>query len=261
MSLEVLKPLLTALVLPPALPLLMAVAGHWLTRRARLPGRLLFWIGMGSAWLFSCNGAAVWLSHSLLPTFQPATVADLKAKGVQAVVVLGGGMHLHSDEYGSPQLSAPSLVRLRYGAWLARSAALPLAFSGGVGWASVGTGAQPEAAGAMQAAHDFGVSLRWADDQSRDTLDNASRTAQLLRQDGINRIALVSHAWHLPRAVAAFEDAGLRVLPAPTAYIQTESRGALEWLPSGEGLYNSRNVWREYLGIRLSSLTRWLKQI
>jgi hypothetical protein len=41
----------------------------------------------------------------------------------------------YAPEYGVGNLAAPSLERLRYGLWLSRSTGVPVAFSGGVGWA------------------------------------------------------------------------------------------------------------------------------
>ena len=148
MVLDVFKPILTALALPPASPLLFALLVPMLFGRSRVFGRVSLWLGLLAACLFSCSGTAVWLSDALLPPVAPTTVAQLKAQKVQVIVVLGGGMQRSSPEYGSPQLSANSLQRVRYGAWLGRQSGLPLAFSGGVGWASTGTESATEAEGA-----------------------------------------------------------------------------------------------------------------
>lgn len=260
MSLEDFKPVLTALMLPPASALLLMLSGPLLFGRHRVVRRVLFWTGLFAAWLLSCNASAVFLSKSLLPQVAPTSATLLKAGQVQAIVVLGGGMQRSSPEYGSPQLSAPSLVRMRYGAWLSRQSGLPLAFSGGVGWASVGTSTATEASGAQQAAKDFGLTLRWAEDRSRDTAESAVLTRKLLQKDGVDRIALVTHSWHMPRSVAAFEAVGFTVVPAPTGFIQSESRELLEWLPSSEGILNSRMVLREWLGLHSKALQSWLKR-
>ena len=70
--------------------------------------------------------------------------------------------------------------------------------------------------------------------------------------DGVRRIALVTHAWHMPRAVQAFERAGLQVVPAPTGFTRPQQRALLEWLPSGSGLQSSREILREWLGMRIA---------
>lgn len=248
-----LKPLITALLLPPASPLLLVMAGMLLRRRNRAACGALVIAGVLATWLLACNVVAVQLARTLLPATEalpPAQAPQLRAKGVQAIVVLGGGMESHAVEYGRPQLAAVSLTRLRYGAWLARQSGLPLAFSGGIGWSSVGTDIPAEAQGAGDAAMEWGTPLRWAEDQSRDTVENAQNMYRLLQADHVAHIALVTHAWHMPRAQKAFEQAGFIVVAAPMGYIRPLYRDWLEWLPSAEGLAQSRTVLREWLGLR-----------
>lgn len=47
--------------------------------------------------------------------------------------------------------------------------------------------------------------------RSRDTRENARFAASLLRRRGIDRVALVTCAWHLPRATKLFRAAGIDV--------------------------------------------------
>jgi uncharacterized SAM-binding protein YcdF (DUF218 family) len=74
-----------------------------------------------------------------------------------------------------------------------------------------------------------------------------------MRADRIQRIALVSDAWHLPRATGHFQAAGFQVVPAPTGLPGWRERPVLEWLPSTHGLTGSRQVLREWLGLKLTS--------
>jgi hypothetical protein len=74
-------------------------------------------------------------------------------------------------------------------------------------------------------------------------------TAAMLQRDGIVRIALITHAWHMPRSLREFESAGLEVTPAPMGYIQNDVKPLLQWLPSGKGLRDSAWVLRECLGL------------
>jgi uncharacterized SAM-binding protein YcdF (DUF218 family) len=94
---------------------------------------------------------------------------------------------------------------------------------------------------------DFGIRPRWVETVSRDTVENAELSARLLKPAGIERIALVSHGAHLPRAVPLFEQQGLWVAPAPTAF-STGSPSLLEELLPGGGLGRSRQALAEYLG-------------
>ena len=247
-ELSALKPVLTSLVIPPAGLLLAAFLGVVLAWKKYRAGLALAAVSLMLLWLLCCDGVAVWLARTALPQYAPLKVTELKAHKVQAIVVLGGGLQLDAPEYGEPQPSERTAARLRYGIELSRKTGLPLAFTGGTGW-----GADPDitateaSVAARVAQQDYGVKLRWAEDQSRDTAGNARLLAPLLKQDGVQRIALVTDAWHLPRAVAAFERNGMTVSPAPTGFVVPEGKRLYQWLPSARGLQASRSVLRECL--------------
>jgi uncharacterized SAM-binding protein YcdF (DUF218 family) len=253
-----LKPWLTALAMPPALGLLWIAFGILLLalRSRKRLGVFAITLGLAFTWLVSCNGFAVWMGQHWLPQAAaidlPTAHQILRQQKVQAIIVLGGGVESRSREYGSAQPARTTAARLHYGVVLARSTGLPLGFSGGQGWAA-DKRTETEAQTVQTWLSQLGLPpLRWAESQSRDTLENARLTAALLRKDGVQRIALVTHAWHMPRAQRAFERAGLTVLPAPMGYTDPLYSPGLEWLPSEEGLRNSRNILRELLGTALA---------
>jgi uncharacterized SAM-binding protein YcdF (DUF218 family) len=248
MQLGELKPILGALVLPPAGPLFLALAGLLLARWRRRAGLALATTAIVALWLLSTNGIAVILARTLLPQ---VPVVQARAMGTtQAIVVLGGRVDLDTPEYGTPQLGGTAENRLRYGAWLARRTGKPLAYAGGKGWAGLSTEQEPEAQVAKRAAsEEYGITLRWLEDQSRDTRENAEFMARAMKRDGIKRIALVTDSWHMPRAIKAFRAAGFDVVPAPTGYPQVIRNPVLEWLPSDDGVQLSRQVLREWLAL------------
>lgn len=49
----------------------------------------------------------------------------------------------------------------------------------------------------------------------KDTHDESVTVARLVEQRGWHRVILVTHDWHMPRAAAAFEKAGVHVLRSP----------------------------------------------
>lgn len=240
-----LKPVLTALVLPPAGPLLLALLGVLIATRRRRLGLAVATLAIATAFLLGTNAVALLLAPHLMPDVRAAQPQDLQA--AQAIVVLGGGVHPEAPEYGVAQPSPHTLQRLRYGAWLARQTGKPLAFAGGVGWAAAGTGVEPEGAVARRVLDEYGLQPRWLDDRSRDTAENAARMAQILHPAGVRRIALVTDATHMPRAAAAFRRAGFEVAQAPTDFPSPRSRPLLEWLPSGAGAQANRSLLREWL--------------
>ena len=259
-TLLALKPLLTTLVLPATSGLLfLAAMLLWGWRRSvsrrqlsiHLPmaGGLLACAGL---WLLSCPAVALWLSVHLLPQVSPTSPKALLRDKVQAIVVLGGGVEQRSPEYGGPNLPPESMARLLYGMYLAQATQLPMAYTGGVGWGAEGE-QTPEAQVAAQAlARLHGPALRWQENQSRDTRENARMTAQLLQRDGVTRVAIVTHAWHMPRSLRQFETAGLQVTAAPMGYINADMQPVLLWLPSGSALRDSAWLIKEWLGLRLT---------
>ncbi len=250
-----LKPILTTLVLPAtsgllALFVLCIWAWRRCTRVARLPVAMASLVTL-LMWLLSCQALAIWLSVHLLPQVSPITPDDLKRQDVQAIVVLGGGVENAALEYDGPTLSPDAMSRLLYAVHLARVTHLPMAYTGGIGWAGQ-SGQTSEAEVAALVLGRLGApALRWQEGQSRDTRENALLTAAMLKNDGITHIALVTHAWHMPRSVYQFNATGLKVVPAPMGYIRSDISPLLQWLPSGHGLRESGWVIREWLGLLL----------
>ena len=259
MELGALKSLLTTVLLPPMSLMLLAFFGLVLAARRKRAGLLLSAVALVMLWLLGCQGTAVWLARTALPQYPPVTLAQLKANQVQAIVVLGGGINPLAPEYGQAQPGPATAARLRYGVWLAKQSGLPVAFTGGSGWAADSTtpGTQPatEAAVAARIAEqDYGIKLRWLESQSRDTSENARLLAPMLKRDGIARIALVTDAMHMPRSVGEFERTGLTITPAPTGYVLPTKTWLLQWLPSSEGLYSSTRLMHELLGLTAAKL-------
>ena len=241
-----LKPYLTALVMPPTLPLLVIFAGLALTRRRRRIGQTLAWLGALSLWLLSANAPAVWLHNTLIPSYPSAQPAVLQQAQVQAIVILGGGVETGLPD-GVAQLKRSALDRLRHGAELSRASGLPIMATGGVGWGAKSASESEAQVTARVALDAFGIQVRWQESASRDTHENARNAHQMLAAQGITRIVLVTHSWHMPRSVKAFEQAGFVVTPAPMGHPVHNHTSLLEWLPSSGGLETSHAVLRERL--------------
>jgi uncharacterized SAM-binding protein YcdF (DUF218 family) len=74
-----------------------------------------------------------------------------------------------------------------------------------------------------------------------------------MKEQGVKRIALVSHARHLRRAVANFEALGMEVVPAPMGFSRL-TVDAFAFLPSASALAVSNRALHEWLGIFASRI-------
>ena len=96
---------------------------------------------------------------------------------------------------------------------------------------------------------DFGVKVRWLESASDNTRENAQLTAKLLLPEGHKRVAVVTHAWHMPRSVNAFEQAGFAVVPAPTTYSSARGFSVFDFVPSSAALQGTARALHEWIGI------------
>ena len=145
-------------------------------------------------WVLSCNATAYSLNQLLLRTYPPLSTPTLKQ--AQAIVVLGGGVELYAPEYGQATLSAAAYQRLVYGRYLKTFHDLPLVYSGGKGWGAPSAQTVTEAqVAAYVLQRDFGQTFFLADDESRDTRENALRSNGLPSAGGLQLTNRVLHEW------------------------------------------------------------------
>lgn len=182
-----------------------------------------------------------------LESYPPLQLQQTAQQQGEAIVVLGGG-HAESPEYQGDTVSAYTLERLRYAARLARRTKLPVLASGGVVF-----GDHMEEAVLMRDTLeiDFDVPVKWIEPRSRTTWENAKNSAEMLKAANIERVYLVTHAWHMKRAVYAFEQYGIQVTPAPTIYTMPRKKeGFLPMILPGMGsLRNTHFALHEWIGL------------
>jgi uncharacterized SAM-binding protein YcdF (DUF218 family) len=243
------KKLIAAIALPPLLPLALIFLGLLLVPKFRRSGLSIAWAGL-LVGLVLCTPISVNWMVTPLENFRPVTTMELRQ--AQAIVVLGGGQRRFAVEYRAPSTNRITLERLRYAARLQRQTGLPLLVSGGAP-----TGVYPEADSMTDALrNDFGVPVKWIERDSLDTADNARFSAKILADAGIRRVALVTHASHMQRAVNEFRAVGLEVIPAPTVFFSYGSNGEefFDFVPSSNTAYMGWYALHEWLGLLAQKL-------
>ena len=237
-----LKKIVSALILPPASLILLSFLGLSLSGKHPKAGRTLVTLSLSLLLILSLPVTGNALLQSL-ETAPPISEAQLK--DIQAIVILGGGKNNEAPEFGNEDtVNRWTLQRLRYGAYLQQQTGKPILATGGGLFDE-----RPEAdAMAETLQRDFHAKDIWTEGQSKDTAENAAYSAAILKQHDIKRIAVISQAWHLPRAIKLFEQQGLTVYRAPTGYTHEDNEPIIRWLPKASALDKSSIALKEYLG-------------
>jgi len=115
-----------------------------------------------------------------------------------------------------------------------------------------------EASLAARLFESFGIAKERVtlEDKSRDTLENALFTRDLVKPKSGERWLLVTSAHHMPRSVGIFRGAGFAVEAFPVDY---RTRGAIDLLRPfstlGDGLRRTDTAMREWVGLAIYRLT------
>lgn len=233
------------LVLPPANLLFVALAGLLLRRRLPRAGTLLSRGALIMLLVLSTRFAA---NALLAPLEQTPPLTPEAARGAQAIVVLTAGVLARAPEYQDHDApDSLALARMRYAAKVQHETGLPLLVTGGRIDANQAESLAASMAGALR--NDFRTDVRWVEEASTNTAENAANSAAILAPAGIRRIVLVTHAMHMERAVRVFRAAGFDVIPAPTAYYSGGPFGWLQLLPTASGLSASYYATYEWIGL------------
>lgn len=237
--------LLGAILLPPLNMLLLCGLGLIMRRRWPRLGMGVCVLALLLLALMSTRLGAALLAGPL-ETKYPALSSSYRGDA-QAIVLLGGGRLANAPEYDHQDgPSSPTLRRMRYAATLQRSTGLPVLVTGG----------RPDGAQVSEAAimarglrDDFGINVKWQEDDSDNTAENARYTADMLKSEGVQHVLLVTDAMHMPRAVAIFERSGLQITPAPTAFHTATPMLPSDFIPRTGWLVQSSYALHEWIGI------------
>lgn len=236
-----------SILLPPSGFILLLAMGlfFWLVRLRKTAAFSIF-----LATLLMYFASTPFVAHKLLDPlqYQYGVLEDVP-EDTQAIVVLSGGRIPIAREYGNIDIvSAPTLERLRYASRLAKVHQLPIVVVGG----SVNDERQSEAALMKKALEtDFGVQTLLLEEKSKTTFENAMFAKKVLKDKFLSKFLLVTHAYHMPRAMWCFEDVGLSPIAAPTVFYKRNSSVSeiYQYIPNAGALKQSRNALHEYIGM------------
>jgi len=254
--------LIKALILPPVSLLLLVLFGLLLSLRWRRTG-----------WVLSM-GAALAMLVLAMPITGALLMAGLAADlprtppptNLPAAVVILSAEARPLDAARTVFEPGPlTWERLIAGGRIARISRLPILVSGGPidggpidsgpingGSINGGRGGEdaPTLAGTMATALTQLLNLtpRWQETRSRDTWENARYSAEILRSNGIASVYLVSHGWHLRRAILAFRHFGITATAVPVRPTPWPSVRTQDFIPSLGGWTASFYGMHEWIG-------------
>ncbi len=251
----ILAKIATALLSPLGSSLLLGLIGLILGLAGR---RRLAWLSgtLAIAWLWfwSVPAVSIWLAGQISAPFPPQAPGQLPR--TEAMVILGGGITPPDSEHLQPDLNQAT-DRVWYGAQLYHAGRAPLIILSG--------GRNPqlhtisEAAAMQQLLLDLGVpaSAILLEERSRNTQQNAQFSTELLRQRGIQTVLLVTSAFHMTRALAHFQHAGLHPIPAATDYKLPYKGGWRHWIPDTDDLDDNAKMLKELIGQWVGTGIQW----
>lgn len=248
------------MIMPPGGLILLILLGVGLMRDKR--GRLLVLTGVLVFTLMSMPVVSTLLMRGL-ERYPALTEEMLKDIDAEAILVLGAGGVTNPPEYGGrDSVDSMSLERVRYAAHLHRMTGLPIYFTGGP--RKIAPPGEPRHVPTAEAManvmrDEFGFEVAGIEVDSRTSWENASMSRPMLVADGVDHVLLVTHAWHMPRAVNSFAGTGIKVTAAPTRFYSSGRRAFREmrdWLPQVGSFVVSYYALHEYLGSVYYALRR-----
>jgi uncharacterized SAM-binding protein YcdF (DUF218 family) len=208
-------------------------------------------------WIFACQPVATGLLWSLEKQYPPMVAAEVPE--ADCIVVLGGALGYATFPRVDIEL-ADGVDRVYQAAKVYRlgGGQKVIVAAGNQPWASH---LEPEASMIRDLLVQWGVrsDVIHIETKSRNTYENAVFGTALFREAGCISGLLVTSAWHMPRAKAAFRKQGIELEPVPV-----DLRSApVSWnslaqaIPRAEALAESTLALMEWLGIWVYRWKGW----
>lgn len=189
-----------------------------------------------------------WLLYSLEKQYPPISLA---ADQIDGVIVLGGGEQ-NAQTYAWQQVNLGSagerpLALLQMARSLPED--IPIVFTGGTGKMTAQGMSGAEVVQQMLQDHGIAVERVIFEGQSRNTVENAVLSKQLVNPQAKENWLLITSSFHMPRSVAIFCKQDWQVTPYPVDFRSRKDKlRRLDW-DFAKHLKNLNTAYKEWLGI------------
>jgi uncharacterized SAM-binding protein YcdF (DUF218 family) len=210
----------------------------------------------------------VWVTNGMLQSLEWRYIPQGELPKAEAIVLLGGATRSVAYPRVNPDLQEHG-DRVTYAAQLFREGKAPLIIASGgrVDWIDSGTAESTDMAGMLH--KDFGVpkAAILEDPASANTYENAINVQKIMAEHKIQKVLLVTSAFHMPRSVRIFRKLKMDVIPAPSDYLvskleleepfRSPQAFLLGIIPNTEKLDKFTVALKEYVGLWTYILKGW----
>ncbi len=226
------------IVLVPITMLGIGIAARW-----RRTGWTLAVVSVAALYLLSTPLVADYLIGRLQPTTRQSY-----DENARAIVVLSGDIEHTGKRPDQIRLGPLSLERVFWAAEQYRAYPLPILVSGGT---IKGTSVSLADLLATALEKTFKIPVKWKETESRTTYENAELSSEILQNEKISNVIVVTQRWHMPRAIWAFAQFGVHAVPSdfasPSAPANFEVGGLIA---NARSLAMSTYALHEIIGLR-----------
>lgn len=240
-----LEKITASFVMPPGLfVLLLLLLTIYLLKKS--DSKLIKLITVLSLLFFFFLSTAFGVQLLLHPLENYAEEISVNAFEKHPIVVLGGGLNYYSSEKAEPSLH--SLQRLVKGYQLHRRLKTSLIYSGGV---AIGQDKLSEAEAAADFLESLGMEREYyiSEDQAQTTFENAAYLKGWIEENEVEKVYLVTSAYHLLRSAAVFEAQNIDFLAVHSGFISDHQFSWLDYLPNRGALTANLSALHEWVGL------------
>lgn len=199
-------------------------------------------------WVASTDSFSQWLIRGLEEKHPPVRLETLENS--DAILVLGGAVDNLALYEQQVQLTSAAERMTDAVSLFQKRKAPRIVFTGGSGNLFFQT--RKESDFALQFFQTLGVPTKavFLENESRNTKENAEKTAELFRKNKWKSAILITSAFHMERSLLVFANTGIKLHPWPTDY---RSRVKIltidDFIPSSQSLENTSIAWKERIGL------------